>query len=67
MAIHAKKSGMLIGGKIIEQTETYWYFHAMDEKRPKMISKSDVKSKVFDGENAVEEATAWIESARGKK
>ena len=67
MAIHAKKSGMMIGGKIIEEGDSFWCFHATDEKRPKYIQKSDAKNQVFDGDDAVENAMSWIESVRGKK
>lgn len=62
MAIHAKKTGMMIGVRILEDTETYWRIHTMDEKRPKRIKKHDTKNKVFDGENAVDDALAWINS-----
>ncbi|HGW1316950.1 TPA: hypothetical protein ACNMQ1_005067 [Klebsiella pneumoniae] len=67
MAIHAKTSGLLIGGKIIEETERNWIFQAMDNKRPTVVSKYDAKNKVFDGESAVDDAINWIESSRGKK
>lgn len=60
MAIHAKKSGLMIAGKVIEEGETFWFFHATDEKRPKYIRKSDTKNQVFDGENAVDEAMKWM-------
>ena len=60
MAIHAKKSGLMIAGKIIEETEAFWCFHATDEKRPKYIQKSDAKNQVFDGEHAVENAMKWM-------
>ena len=62
MAIHAKKTGMMIGVRILEDTETCWCIHAMDEKRPKYIKKNDTKNKVFDGENAVDDALSWINS-----
>lgn len=60
MAIHAKKSGLMIAGRVIEEGETFWCFHATDEKRPKYIQKSDTKNQVFDGENAVDEAMKWM-------
>ena len=53
MAIHAKKSGLLIGGKVIDETEKNWIFQAMDNKHPTVVSKNDNKNRVFDGENAV--------------
>lgn len=64
MAIHAKTSGLMIGGKIIDQTERNWIFQAMDNKRPTVVSKSDPKNRVFDGENAVDDAMKWIEESR---
>lgn len=59
MAIHAKTNGLLIGGRIVEETENNWIFQAMDNKRPTVVSKTDPKNKVFDGENAVEDAMNW--------
>lgn len=67
MAIQAKANGLLIAGRIIEETETFWCFHALDEKRPKYIKKSDPKNKVFDGKNAVENAEKWQNSIRKDK
>lgn len=67
MAIHAKTTGLMIGGKIIDETERNWIFQAMDNKRPSVVSKSDAKNKVFDGETAVDDAINWIESSRSKK
>jgi hypothetical protein len=67
MAIHAKTTGLMIAGKIIDETEKNWIFHAMDNKRPTVVSKSDAKNKVFDGETAVDDAINWIESSRRKK
>jgi len=59
MAIHAKTNGLLIGGRIIEETEKNWIFQAMDNKRPTVVPKDDTKNKVFDGETAVEDAMKW--------
>ena len=67
MAIHAKTTGLMIGGKIIDETERNWIFQAMDNKRPTVVSKADTKNRVFDGETAVDDAINWIESSRGKK
>lgn len=67
MAIHAKTNGLLVGGKIIEETEKHWCFHAMDEKRPKYIQKSDPKNQVFDGVDAVEKAIEWQDLSRKAK
>lgn len=64
MAIYAKKSGLMIGGKIIDETERNWIFKAMDNKHPTVVSKSDPKNKVFDGDNAVDKAMTWIEEVR---
>lgn len=64
MAIHAKRSGLMIGGKIIDETERNWIFQAMDNKRPTVVSKTDPKNKVFDGETAVDDAISWIEESR---
>ncbi len=64
MAIHAKRSGLMIGGKIIDETERNWIFQAMDNKRPTVVSKTDPKNKVFDGETAVDDAMSWIEESR---
>ena len=59
MAIHAKSNGLLIGGKILEETEKGWLFQAMDNKRPNFVGKGDKRNKVFDGPGAVDEAIAW--------
>lgn len=56
MAIHAKKSGLMVAGRVVDETDSYWIFKAIDEKNPKCIKKSDVKNRVFDGENAVNDA-----------
>lgn len=60
MAIHAKKSGLMIAGKVIEETDSFWIFKAIDEKNLKLIKKSDTKNRVFDGENAVKDAMKWV-------
>lgn len=64
MAIHAKTNGMLIGGKILEETPDHWKFQAMDNKRPTIVSKTDARNRVFEGETALDEALAWQEVAR---
>lgn len=64
MAIHAKRSGLMIAGKIIDETEHDWIFKAMDNKNPTVVSKSDSKARVFDGETAVDDAMKWIEEVR---
>lgn len=66
MAIHAKSSGLLISGKVIEETLTGWYFQAIDNKGPNFVSKSDEKNKVFDGPNAVDEAITWQAKTRAE-
>lgn len=60
MAIHAKKSGLMIAGRVIEETDSFWIFKAIDEKNPKHIKKSDAKNRVFDGDNAVRDAMKWV-------
>lgn len=60
MAIHAKKSGLMIAGRVIEETDDFWIFKATDEKNPKRIKKSDAKNRVFDGESAVKDAMEWV-------
>ena len=67
MAIHAKTNGWLIGGKIVSENATSWVFHARDEKHPKLIAKNDPKNKVFNSENAVDEAMKWQKAARKAK
>lgn len=64
MAIHAKTTGLLIGGKLIDENERNWIFQAMDNKRPTVVSKTDTKNRVFDGETAVDDAIKWIEESR---
>lgn len=61
MAIHAKKSGLMIAGRVIEETDSFWVFKAVDEKNTKRIKKSDSKNRVFDGENAVKDAMKWVD------
>lgn len=60
MAIHAKKSGLMIAGKIINETDTAWKFQATDNKRPTIVMKDDERNQIFDGENAVDEAMKWM-------
>lgn len=67
MAIHAKTTGLLIGGRVVDETESRWIFQAMDNKRPTVIDKSDPKNQVFTGDNAVEEAMKWQENNRKTK
>lgn len=64
MAIHAKTSGLLIGGKVVDETDKNWIFQAMDNKRPTVISKNDNKNRVFEGEDSVEKAIEWQEASR---
>lgn len=67
MAIHAKANGLLIGGKIVDETDKNWIFQAMDTKRPTVVSKTDERHRVFDGETAVDDAIAWQDSVRKNK
>ncbi|ELY4332877.1 hypothetical protein SMZ18_000779 [Cronobacter dublinensis] len=64
MAIHAKSNGWLISGNVLKESDTSWVFQAMDEKRPKVIAKNDPNNQVFDGEDAVAEASAWQDKTR---
>lgn len=47
MAIHCKSTGLMVGGRVLEETPEYWKFHAHDEKRAKKIPKNDPKQIVF--------------------
>lgn len=67
MAIHAKENGLLIGGEIVDETASNWIFQAMNNKRHTVISKTDEKNKIFEGENSVHDAMAWQDSLRNKK
>lgn len=60
MAIHAKKSGLMIAGRVVDETEKNWIFKAIDNKGMTVVSKQDDKNKIFDGENAVDEAMKWM-------
>lgn len=60
MAIHAKKSGLMIAGRVVDETEKNWIFKAVDNKGLTVVSKQDDKNKIFDGENAVDEAMKWM-------
>ena len=59
MAIHAKITGLLIGGKIVSEDDKKWVFKAGDNKSNTTIKKNDPKAKVFDGDKALDEAMAW--------
>jgi hypothetical protein len=67
MAIHAKTTGLMIQGKIIDETDKNWIFQAWDNKRPTVVPKNDSRNKVFDGESAVDNAIDWIEKSRSAK
>lgn len=60
MAIHAKKSGLMVAGRVVDETDSHWIFKAIDEKNPKRIKKSDAKNRVSDGKNAVDDAMKWM-------
>ena len=60
MAIHAKKNGLMIAGRVIEETDDFWIFKAIDERNPKRIKKSDAKNRVFDGGSAVKDAMKLV-------
>ena len=61
MAIHAKKNGLMIAGKIISETDSAWKFQAIDNKKPTIVMKDDDKNHVFDGDDAVELAMKWMD------
>lgn len=61
--ILACNTGMMSVVKLLEETDTYFLVHAIDEKRPKKILKNNPKRKIFLG---TEEAMAWIQKQRRK-
>ena len=67
MAILAKKSGLMISGRVIEETDNFVCFHAIGNKRPTYVQKSDKTQKVFDGDFSIDDVFTWINSARVKK
>lgn len=67
MAIHAKKSGMLIAVNIISDEPGRWLIKAIDEKHTKFVSKDGKQGMVFDGYLAMSEAEAWIREQRKPK
>ncbi|QHJ80219.1 MAG: hypothetical protein [Bacteriophage sp.] len=67
MAIHAKKSGMLIAVNIISDEADRWLIKAIDEKTAKFVSKDGKQGMVFDGYLAIAEAEAWIREQRKPK
>lgn len=67
MAILAKKSGLMIAGRVIEETDNFVCFHATDNKRPTYVQKSDKTQKVFDGDFSIDDVFTWVNSARAKK
>lgn len=56
MAIHAKITGLLIGGTVVSEGATKWVFKAVDNKSNTTIKKNDQKAKVFDGPSALDDA-----------
>lgn len=67
MAIHAKKSGMLIAVNIIAEDADRWLIKAIDEKSAKYVSKDGKMGMVFDGYMAILDAEAWIREQRKPK
>lgn len=67
MAILAKKSGLMISGRVIEETDSFVCFHATDNKRPTYVQKSDKTQKVFDGDFSIDDVFMLINSVRVKK
>lgn len=66
MAIHAKRSGLMVGGQVISETDDYWVFKASDNKRSQKVSKFDTSATIFDGDYELEEVEEWIRKARGE-
>lgn len=64
MAILAKSSGLMVSVILIEETDTFWYVKAIDEKKPKLVQKSDGRSKVFHGDFSIDSVLDWIETTR---
>ena len=67
MAILAKKSGLMVSGRVIEETDNFVCFHAIDNKRHTYVQKSDKTQKVFDGDFSIDDVFTWINSVRAKK
>lgn len=67
MAIHAKKSGMLIAVNIIADEADRWLIKAIDEKSAKYVSKDGKQGMIFDGYLAISDAEAWIREQRKPK
>lgn len=67
MAILAKKSGLMISGRVIEETDNFVCFHAIGNKRPTYVQKSDKAQKVFDEDFSMDDVFAWINYVRVKK
>lgn len=44
MAIHAKKSGLMIAGRVIEETDDFWVFKAIDEKNQSASRNQTLKT-----------------------
>lgn len=64
MAILAKKSGMMIGGRITFEDDHKWVFQPMDTKTPTTVYKKDLDKCIFDSDKAVDDAMKWINSRR---
>lgn len=62
MAIHARRTGLLIAGVLLSETDTYWIFQARDNKYETKVPKGDSKGAIFDGDNALN----WIHAQRKK-
>ncbi|NEK84050.1 MAG: hypothetical protein G3W58_22955 [Pantoea ananatis] len=63
MAIHCKSTGLMVAGRVLEETAEYWKFHAADEKRSKKIPKGDPKQKVFSGTSTrvLDQVEKWMQ------
>lgn len=62
MAVHCKSTGLMVGGRVLEETPDYWLFKATDEKRSKRIPKGDPKQKVFIGTSTrvIDQVEKWM-------
>lgn len=67
MAIHAKKTGLMVSVRILEDNPGHWHVHAVDEVRPKYISKDGKQGRVFPEGTSIKEIEAWINSQRKPK
>ncbi|EPI9101737.1 hypothetical protein ACTBWA_004348 [Salmonella enterica subsp. enterica serovar Newport] len=67
MAVLAKKSGRIISGQVIAESDLVYVFHAAGDKRPTTVKKGSRFEKVFDGDFSIDDIFAWIDSEEIKK